>query len=94
MPASLEVVAHTFDGLMKLALKPPGRVGQVGVHGLMPLRVLRARVPLHKVVDPLQETADAFDSLILPVEFAVGRGREQCVHAGAVGAISSDHFIR
>src|SRR5438105_1695456 len=48
----------------------------------------------NKSVDAAQEALDTFHSFILPIEFAIRRGGEQRVHAGAVSTVALNHLIR
>src|ERR1700691_5613994 len=87
MPASLEVVADTLYGLVKLALKTPRRAGHRRRQRSVPIL-------LEESVHPSQETLNAFNAGILPIEIAVGRSGEQAVEARSVGAVARHHFVR
>ena len=52
------------------------------------------RVAHDKTIDPPEESLDALDAGVLPIEVAVRGSGEQHVETCAVGAVAGDHFIR
>src|SRR3954465_8132740 len=94
VPASLEAVANALNRLVKLALKAARRIAQTLGYWGVPLGILRVRIRFHVPVNLAQETINAGNPLVLPIEFAVGRRREQGVHAGGGAAVALDHFVR
>ena len=94
MPAALKVIAYALDGLVEFALNLPclwreRRAGQVSANAFL-ARTFRS----DKTINPAQESLNAFDARILPVEIAVRWSGEQAVEARGVGAIASHHFVR
>ena len=68
--------------------------GEVGRgRGLTSLAAHGFAVTHAQAVDPAQEAADPGDSVLLPVQVAVGRRGKERVHAGGVGAIAGDHVV-
>src|SRR5208282_6561293 len=95
VPAALKVVADALDGLVEFALDLTRlrREGCCGWRlGLRPRS--RRGISCHETIDSAQESLDAFDAGVLPVEVAIGRSGEEAVEACGVRAITRNHFIR
>ena len=92
VPAALQVVGHTLDGLVKLALDLARAAGERDVAVRRFLQTA-AEFLTNEAVDPAQESVDAFDAGILPVQVAVRRRGEQAVQARGIGAVARDHFV-
>jgi hypothetical protein len=93
VPAPLEVVADTLYGLVQLALDGARRRRQLGGNRLAPVGMFRLRIAYEEAVHAPQKSLNAFDAGVLPVEVTVGRGGEQAVEAGGIGAVARDHLI-
>src|SRR5438552_8711162 len=94
MPASLEVVADAFDGLVQLALDGTCCGRQLRGYRSAPIRMTGLRVAHDTTIDPPEESLDALDAGVLPIEVAFRGSREQHVETCADGAVAGDHFIR
>src|ERR1022692_660988 len=94
MPASLKVVGHALDGLVKLALN--ATCGRIQLRGkrFSPVWVFWLCIVLHEAKHSAQESLDAFYAGILPVQVTVGGSGEQAVETGGVGAVAGDHVVR
>src|SRR5581483_657879 len=94
VPSSLEIIAHTLNGLVKLALDLP-RLGRQP-HPLRRRRRSRlccGRIPHHKPIHTPEEALNTFDPRILPIEIAIRRRGEQAVEARGISAETRYHFV-
>src|SRR5581483_1934246 len=93
MPAALKVVGDTFDGLVKLALDGASCGRKVYWDWLLPRWVVGMSVARNEPIHTSQEALNALNAGLLPIEIAVGRSREEAVHAGGIGAEAGDHVV-
>ena len=66
---------------------------QFGRHGLRHVGMIWLRIAHNEPVHASQESLNAFNPRILPVEIAIGRRGEQAVQARGVGAVARDHLV-
>src|SRR5439155_8746926 len=93
MPTSLEVIAHTLDGLVELALDCASFGRQIGRRWFAPLRMFGLRMPHHKPIYPPQESLYAFNPFILPIQITIRRCGEQTIETRGIGAVASHHLV-